>query len=236
MTRKRQRGGTSAEIAAAARASGVVWTGIATLGVGFGILVTSYGFPWWLAPLISAVVFAGSVEFLLVTMLASAAPVTAIATMALVVNARHAFYGLSFPLERVQGRVRRAYSVFALSDEAYAMAASGDPATMTGARILWTQVGLHAAWVMGSLVGGLAGLSSVLAGVRGVGFVLTTLFVVLALDAFTSRPDPTTAVLATVASVVALAVARGSMIMVAMALLVVTLVIRHRTAEARRAA
>jgi predicted branched-subunit amino acid permease len=75
-----------------------------------------------------------------------------------------------------------------------------------------------------------------LAGVRGVGFVLTTLFVVLALDAFTSRPDPTTAVLATVASVVALAVARGSMIMVAMVLLVVTLVIRHRTAEARRAA
>jgi hypothetical protein len=60
--------------------------------------------------------------------------------------------------------------------------------------------------------------------------------VVLALDAFTSRPDPTTAVLATVASVVALSVARGSMIVAAMALLVVTLVIRHRTAEARRAA
>ncbi|MGV7813177.1 AzlC family ABC transporter permease, partial [Mycobacterium kansasii] len=59
---------------------------------------------------------------------------------------------------------------------------------MTGKMILRTQVGLHVAWVAGSLVGGLAG-GAFLRDVPGVDFVLTALFVVLAMDAY---PDRTT--------------------------------------------
>jgi 4-azaleucine resistance transporter AzlC len=109
---------TSSDLASAARDTWVVWAGLFALGIGFGVLVTSHGFRWWLAPTISGLMFAGSVEFLLIGLLATAAPIGAIAVTTLLINSRHLFYGLSFPLHRVTGWHRRAYSVFALCDEA----------------------------------------------------------------------------------------------------------------------
>ena len=215
------------DLAEAAREAGVIWAGLFALGIGFGVLVTSHGFPWWLAPVISVVMFAGSVEFLLVGMLAATAPVAAIAVTTFLVNSRHLFYGLSFPLHRVRGRAAKAYSVFALCDEAYALATSKDPRTLTGGRILWTQFGLHASWATGSLTGGLIG-QAFLGGVRGLGFVLTTLFVVLALDAYRSRPDTTTLIVAIGCAVLAHVVAPGSMLLVAMSAFTAGLVARHR--------
>ena len=113
--------GHHSDFTQALRDAGVVWAGLAALGIGFGVLVTSHGLPWWLAPVISATVFAGSVEFILVGMLAASAPVAAVAVTTFLINSRHLFYGLSFPLHRVRGRYRKAYSVFALCDEAFAL-------------------------------------------------------------------------------------------------------------------
>jgi predicted branched-subunit amino acid permease len=59
----------------AARETWVIWMGLFALGIGFGVLVTSHDVHWWLAPIISATMFAGSVEFLLIGMLAAAAPI-----------------------------------------------------------------------------------------------------------------------------------------------------------------
>ncbi|MBO9523987.1 MAG: AzlC family ABC transporter permease [Nocardioidaceae bacterium] len=213
-------------VRSAAREVGVVWLGLVALGTGFGVVVTGYGFPWWLAPLISLTVFAGSVEFILVGMLAGGASIAAIALTTFVVNSRHLFYGLTFPLHRVEGRLPRAYSVFALIDEAYALTAGKDPAMLSSGRILATQAGLHLSWVGGSLLGALAG--SLLGDVEGLDFVLTALFVVLALDAYDERPDRVTLLLATGAAGLAFLVAPGSMVLVAMSVFAATLLIRHR--------
>jgi len=210
-----------------------VWTGLFALGVGFGVLVTSHGLPWWLAPIISATTLAGSVEFLLVGMLAAAAPITAIALTTFLVNSRHLFYGLSFPLHRVTGGLRRAYSVFALTDEAYALTAGKDPGDLTSRRILWTQLGLHASWVTGALVGGLVG-QSLLGDVEGLGFVLTALFVVLTMDAFRDRPDRCTPAAAVGSAVVAVLVAPASMLLVAMSVFTASLAARHHLSRRGR--
>ncbi|WP_068279261.1 AzlC family ABC transporter permease [Aldersonia kunmingensis] len=217
----------------AARETGVLWAGVFALGVGFGVLVTSHGFDWWLAPLISAVVFAGSVEFILVGMLAVAAPITAIALTTLLVNSRHLFYGLSFPLHRVETRWGKAYSMFALCDEAYAVLTNRDSDALTSARILWTQLGLHMSWAVGALAGGLVG-TQFLGGLDGLEFVLTALFVVLALDAYRDRPDQRTLIAALGCAAVALVVAPDSMLLVAMGLFAATLIMRHRYAKRTR--
>jgi len=215
------------ELVAAAREAGVIWLGLFVLGIGFGVVVTSHGLPWWLAPVISAALFAGSVEFILVGMLAAAAPIAAVAMTTLLVNSRHLFYGLSFPLHRVQGRLRKAYSVFALCDEAFAILSSKDPSTLSTARIVGTQAGLHASWATGALVGALVG-TTLLADVEGLDFVLTALFVVLAMDAYRALPDRTTLALAVGAAVTAQLLAPASMLLVAMTLFAVALVLRHR--------
>jgi 4-azaleucine resistance transporter AzlC len=228
-----RRGDRAADFAVAARDAGVIWLGLFTIGIGFGVLVTSHGLPWWLAPTISGLVFAGSVEFLLIGLLAAAAPIATIALLTFMINSRHLFYGLSFPLHRVRGRARRAYSVFALTDEAYALASSRDAATLTGGRLLWTQFGLHASWVTGALTGGLVG-RSLLSGVQGLGFVLIALFVVLALDGYRARPDRTTVVLAAGAGVGAQVLVPGSMLLTAMAVFAATLVVRSKASGGSR--
>ena len=213
---------------AVTRDVGVLWAGLFALGIGFGVLVTSHDLPWWLAPVISATMFAGSVEFLLIGMLAAAAPIVAIATTTFLVNSRHLFYGLSFPLDRVQGRIAKAYSIFALCDEAYAIITSEDPATLTTRRISWTQLGLHLSWAGGALIGGLVG-ATMLSGVKGLDFVLTALFVVLTFDGYRAHRDRTTLILGAAAAAIALLIAPESMLLIAMILFTVALGVRHRT-------
>ena len=69
-------------------------------------------------------IFAGSVEFILIGMLATGAPIAANAVTTFLINSRHLLYGLSFPLHRVNGWHSKAYSVFALCDEAYVITTS----------------------------------------------------------------------------------------------------------------
>jgi predicted branched-subunit amino acid permease len=127
--------------AEAARETWVIWLGLFALGIGFGVLVTSHGFPWWLAPVIFRVDVRRVGRVHPHRMLAAGAPIAAVALTTFLINSRHLFYGLSFPLHRVNGWHRKSYSVFALCDEAYALTASKDPETLTGGRILWTQFG-----------------------------------------------------------------------------------------------
>lgn len=210
----------------AARNAGVIWLGLFALGIGFGIVLTGHGLPWWLAPAISGLVLAGSLEFILVGMLAVGAPIATIALTTFLINSRHLFYGLSFPLHRVRGRLAKAYSVFALTDEAYALLASKHPDSLSSRLILWTQLGLHASWVTGALVGGLVG-ATVLDGLAGPDFILTALFVVLTIDAYRAAPDPVIVTLAVVACAAAYLVAPQAMLLVAMTIFSVTLVARH---------
>jgi len=170
--------------------------------------------------------FAGSMEFILIGMLAVGAPLAAIATTTFVVNSRHLFYGLSFPLHRVNGWLAKAYSVFALCDEAYALMTARDPKTLRSRQILWTQAGLHASWALGALAGGILG-TTLISGVKGFGFVLTALFVVLTMDAYRFRPDMRTMLLALGCAVVSVLVAPTMMLLAAMSLFGLTLIARH---------
>ena len=72
-----------------------VLAGYVFLGIAFGVSLkeNGYGLPW--ALLMSTVIFAGSMQFAILTpMTQPFAPVT-VALMTLLVNARHMFYGLS---------------------------------------------------------------------------------------------------------------------------------------------
>lgn len=217
----------STPLGSTARELWVVWLGLGVLGVGFGVVVTGLGLPWWLAPLTSGVVFAGSVEFVLVGMIAAAAPVSAIAATTFLVNSRHLFYGLSFPVQRIPRRLGRAYSVFALCDEAYALATGPRGAHRTGAHLLWMQLGLHLSWVLGSLLGAVAG-ATVLAGLHGLEFVMTALFVMLAIDGLRDSPDAIAALTAAVCGVGALLIVPGSMLLAALTAFATAMAVRSR--------
>ncbi len=196
------------------------------LGIALGVLVVQSGLAWWWGPVLAAVVFAGSLEFLLVGMFAAAAPLGQIALSSLLVNFRHAFYAFSFPLHRIHGRGWRAYSTFALTDESYALTATPQAQGWSRARIIAIQAGFHLCWVLSVLVGSAVG-SVIPPEVVGLDFAVTALFVVLTIEAWKVQRNVPGPVLALVSAAVALTVAPGSMLLVAMSLFVGSLVVLH---------
>ena len=89
------------DLLAAARDVAGVCPGMFLLGVTFGLVVVHAGVTWWWTPLFSGLIFGGSLEFLLVAMAVAAAPLAAVALTSLLVQGRHIFYALSFPLHQV---------------------------------------------------------------------------------------------------------------------------------------
>ena len=91
--------------------------GYIPLGIVFGFLFVQAGAAWWLASLASLLIYAGAAQYMMVPMIVTGMPVSAIALATLIVNARHVFYGLSL-LDRLPQQKRlRWYIVFALTDE-----------------------------------------------------------------------------------------------------------------------
>ncbi|MFC9745061.1 AzlC family ABC transporter permease [Streptomyces niveus] len=214
---------------AALKDSAGVGLGFLPLGLAYGALVTQSGLDWWWAGLSAAVVFGGSFEFLLIGMVAASVPLTAIAVSALLVNVRHVFYALSFPLHRVRGRLGKAYSTYAMCDEAYALTTGEQARTWSGRRVLWLQLLLHLYWAGSSTVGALLG-SLIPDSVTGLDFALTALFTVLALDAVRDlRGDVPTPVLAALSALVAHLLFPGQLLLAAFTLLTAALLARRLT-------
>lgn len=208
------------------RVAGFMCLGFIVMGMGLGVLVASYGLPWWVAPVLSSLVFAGSVEFLLVGMIAAAAPLSLIASTTLIMNARHLVYGISYPLQNVRGGIAKTLAIYMLCDEAYAVNTAPGSQNFRSSRIMTVSVLLWSSWWGGSLLGVFVG-AAFLSHLEGVDFVMTGMFVILSIDAYRGVKDNVTASLAAAASITAIILFPGSMLLVALLTLVVLLVIRH---------
>lgn len=222
-------GAGRAEIAAGLRLSLAAGLGMVPLGIAFGMLVIQAGLPWWVAPALSLVVYAGSVELLLVSLIASTTPLATVAATTFLVNFRHVFYAFTFPLRLVRGPFARSYSVYALTDESFAVTAA-KPGQWSSRRLLTMQIAFQCYWVAGGMIGVLVatGLSGPIAGLE---FALCALFITLTLDASRSRGQVPSLVLAGLSVSAALLLAPESPLFTALIMFVVTLVLRYVLAD-----
>ncbi|WP_238431907.1 hypothetical protein [Streptomyces cavernae] len=118
-------------------------------------------------------------------------------------------------------------------DEAYAVSASLPEAERSAARLLAMQIACEIYWVGGGLIGVALG-AALPAPIEGLEFALCALFTVLTLDAFRSRGEVPSVLLAGASVTVALVLTPG----VAMftALLFVALLLARHALTARRPA
>lgn len=212
--------------------SSVVMLGIAVLGLGLGIILNAHGLPIWTAPLLSALVFAGSVEFLMVGMISGGASVASIALTVFLVNARHLVYGLSYPLHSVKGFWAKALAIHTLCDEAFAVNSGPDRNERSGARILWVNTLIYVSWILSVVLGYVLG-ASFLNDLKGVDFVMVAIFTVLAMDGYRANPDRVTALFVAVSAAIALIFAPSSFLVVALGSYVVLLLARFPVAKRR---
>lgn len=197
--------------------------GYATLGLAAGMLLVAEGLSWWWAPLWSVVIYSGTMQMLLAPLAGSGEPLAAIATTTAFVSSRHVFYGLGFPLNRVRGgALARFYAVHTITDEVYALLASKDRTAMTSRYILTIEAVSHVSWTLGTAAGALAGtgLAALIGGnITLLGFVLTSLFVVLAIENWRSHPDPAVLVIGVLAGAVGMTVGGSAALLSALGVL-----------------
>lgn len=157
-----------------------VMAGYVVLGMGFGVLLQSKGYAWWWATLMSVFVYAGSMQYVGVELLAGGASVIATALMTVMVNIRHLFYGISM-LERYKDvGMAKPYVIFALTDETFSLVCSPMLPEGVNEKRYYFLVSLlnQIYWVAGSTVGAIAG--AVLPfNSQGIDFAMTALFVVI---------------------------------------------------------
>ncbi|MDK8476339.1 MULTISPECIES: AzlC family ABC transporter permease [unclassified Corynebacterium] len=201
--------------------------GLIPLGLAFGLLMVQSGFSWWWTPIFSIVIYAGSMEFLAISMVTGGVSALSSLLTGFMVNFRHIFYGLTFPRKRINSPVGKAYSTYALTDETYAIvSALPREERPTGIRILSIQIFCQILWVGGGLVGALAG-QVIPSSVEGMEFALVALFVVLAMDSFRNNQDLSLPLSAAVLGILAAFITPGQLLMVSLSAYFLLLIIRY---------
>ena len=167
-----------------------ILTGFLFLGASYGMYAVDTGLPFWFPILTSVTVFGGSLEFVLVSLLTGAFDPAGAALMALMIQARHLFYGLAM-LERYRdaGRVKP-YLIFGLCDETFSInCAVTPPEGVSRARFYFCVTLLDQLyWISGCALGALLG-SALALNTRGIDFVMTAMFVVIFLDHWQKHPQ-----------------------------------------------
>lgn len=157
-----------------------VFMGYIFLGIAFGVLLADKGFsPLW-ALLMSACIYAGSMQFVAIgIMTAPFAPLSAF-FMTIMVNARHLFYGLSM-LEPFRGMGKlKPYMIFSLTDETYSLLCGIRAPEGVNRKWFFFFISFldQLYWIAGSCIGAAAG--NLLAfDSTGIDFAMTALFLVI---------------------------------------------------------
>lgn len=164
-----------------------VMAGYIVLGTGFGILLETkgYGVGWALA--MSAFIYAGSMQYVAIDLLAGGASLISAAIMTLMVNARHLFYGISMIDRYKETGKKKPYLIFALTDETYSLVCSGDVPEGVDQKKYFFFVSLfnQCYWIAGSVLGALIG-SLLNFNTAGIDFSMTALFLVVFVEQWKS--------------------------------------------------
>lgn len=215
-----------------------VMTGYLVLGAAYGILMNSKGFGLFWILLASLFIYAGSMQFVAVALLAAGFDPLGAFLMTLAVNARHIFYGISM-LKQYRGLGRiKPYLILSLTDETFSIVCTTKVPDKIDSKWFYFFISLldHSYWVTGSLIGGILG-SMLTLNTNGIDFVLTALFVVILINQWQSTRNHLPAIIGIVsATVCRLLFGAGSFIIPAMILITVLVTVLKKPIEKADAA
>lgn len=184
-----------------------VMTGYLFLGFGFGIVLHQIGYGVLWAGAMSLFIYAGSMQYMAVSLLTSGAGLLTTALTTFVVNARHLFYGISM-IDAYKGAgKKKPYLIFALTDETYSLVSADRVPEGISKHGYCFLVSLfdHIYWVSGTILGSLAG-SLLPINYEGIEFVLTALFVTIFVEQWLSTKNHAPAVIGVASTLICLLV------------------------------
>ena len=212
-----------------------ICAGFLFLGISYGFLMSSKGFSFVYPMLMSLFIFAGSMEFITVNLLLSAFNPLYAFFLALMVNARHLFYGISM-LEKYRGvGLKKMYLIFGMCDESFTIncTVTPPPDVDRGWFMFFVTLLNHIYWVAGATLGALLGYV-ISFDTTGIEFVMTALFVVMFVNQWEENKHHGPAVTGLVCSAVCLLVfGSENFILPAMALIIICFTLSYKMNEGR---
>lgn len=184
-----------------------VMAGYVVLGIGFGILLRAAGYGVWWSAAMALFVFAGSMQYVGVDLIAGGASILTMALTTLMVNARHLFYSISMVDRYKDAGPFKPYLIFALTDETYSLLCDGHAPEGEDANVYRFLVSLfnHSYWVSGCVLGSLLGAVLPFP-TEGIEFSMTALFIASFTEQWLTSHNHVPAITGLVCTVVCLVV------------------------------
>lgn len=219
-----------------------VLMGYLAIGIAFGLMLERIGYNFIWAFFMSLTIYAGSGQYLGVSLLGTAATLGTVALMTFLINFRHIVYGLSM-LEKFRGMgIRKLYMIFSLTDETYALLASAQAPVGVNPKSFYFAIAVldHSYWILGSVIGAVAGALLPI-DITGIDFAMTALFVVIAVDQWKTYKKHFPAVLGFAATIVFMLILgqffdQQNMLLVSLGVIVLVLLIFRDKLEDKQAA
>ena len=180
-----------------------VMAGYVVLGIGFGILLKKAGYGLFWSFLMSLTIYAGSMQYVTISLLTSGASVITVALTTLMVNARHLFYGISMIEKYKNTGKKKLYLIFALTDETYSLLCGNE--VWDDVKQDWYYFFLslfnQCYWILGCVLGSFIG-SIFHFDSAGIDFSMTSLFITVFVEQWLSTKEHRPAVIGLLCSVV----------------------------------
>ncbi|MBR3164737.1 MAG: AzlC family ABC transporter permease [Lachnospiraceae bacterium] len=202
-----------------------VMAGYVVLGIGFGILLRNAGYGVVWAFLMSLLIYAGSMQYVGVSLITGGASVITAALTTVMVNARHLFYSISM-IDTYKGSGKyKPYMIFALTDETYSLLCDGkapDEKSKAQYRFLVSLFN-QSYWITGSVIGSMLGRVLPFS-TKGIEFSMTALFIASFTEQWVSGGNHVSALAGLGCSVISLAVFGADRFLIP-AMILITLVL-----------
>ena len=210
-----------------------IFTGFWFLGLAYGIYMNVSGFSFVYPMLMSLLIFGGSLEFVTVEMLLSPFAPLQVFLMALLIQARHLFYGISM-LEKFKGTGwKKFFLIFGMCDETFSVnyTAKIPEGVDKGWFMLWVTFLNQFYWVSAATTGGLIG-SLLKFDTTGISFVMTAMFVVIFLEQWLKEKNHISSLMGIAVSVLCLLIfGADSFMLPTMAAIVLLLTLSRKKLE-----
>ncbi len=175
------------------------------VGLAYGVLMQNVGYNFLWTGACSLFVMAGSLQYLMVSFFAGGVSLATVAIMALLLNSRHIFYGLSFIEKFRSFGFWKYFLIYSLTDENYSLHCSHDFDEDIDEKWAYVLTALMPIlyWVVLSILGALIG-TLIPFDTTGIDFALTALFIVILIEQMSGADNRLPALLAFVSSIVCL--------------------------------
>ncbi len=153
------------------------------LGTAYGLLMNKSGFEFYWPLLMAMTIFSGSVEFMAVKILQGAFHPLQSLMIALLISARHLFYGISMLDKFKETGWKKPFLIFGMADETFSINYTANiPNDIDrGWFMLWVTVLNYCFWFSGTMIGSFFG-QYITVDMCGLDFVMTAMFVAIFME------------------------------------------------------